>query len=54
MKHLILYDETRTHLLAAAVRASGLRPAELQLDAHHVAADGLVRAARLPQRIALQ
>jgi hypothetical protein len=45
---------TVRHLLAATVRAGGLGPAELQLDAHHVAADGLVRTARFPQGIALR
>jgi len=41
-------------LLAAAMRAGRLRPTELQLDAHHIAADCLIRPARLAQRIALQ
>ena len=45
---------SRADLLAAAVRASSLRTPELQLDAHHVAADSLVRPAGLAKSITLQ
>ncbi len=45
---------SKVNLLAATMRAGSLGPSELQLDAHHVAADRLVRPARLAQRIALQ